>query len=83
MRDAALLRVALASEDRGERKLLAALSDYEKQMIDYGFAAVRASLAQMKRVHATSPVTRFATKAFFQLADKWPWLRKRAIDTGT
>ena len=83
LRDAALLRVALASVHRGERKLLAALSDYEKQMIDYGFAAVRASLAQMKRVHATSPVTRFATKAFFRLADRWPWLRKRAIDTGS
>jgi 2-polyprenyl-6-methoxyphenol hydroxylase-like FAD-dependent oxidoreductase len=83
LRDAALLRGALASADRGERKLLAALSDYEREMIDYGFAAVRASLAQMKRVHATSPFTRFATKAFFWLADRSQWLRKRAIDTGS
>ena len=83
LRDAALLRGALASADRGERKLLAALSDYEREMIDYGFAAVRASLAQMKRVHATSPVTQFATKAFFRLADRSRWLRKWAIDTGS
>jgi 2-polyprenyl-6-methoxyphenol hydroxylase-like FAD-dependent oxidoreductase len=83
LRDAALLREALASADRGERKLLAALSDYEREMIDYGFAAVRASLAQMKRVHATSPFTQFATKAFFRLADRSRWLRKRAIDTGS
>jgi 2-polyprenyl-6-methoxyphenol hydroxylase-like FAD-dependent oxidoreductase len=83
LRDAALLRAALASADRGERELLAALSDYEREMTDYGFAAVRASLAQMKRLHATSPVTRFATKAFFRLADRSQWLRERAIDTGS
>jgi 2-polyprenyl-6-methoxyphenol hydroxylase-like FAD-dependent oxidoreductase len=82
LRDAALLRVTLATVDRGERTLLAALADYEREMIDYGFAAVRASIAQMKRMHATSPVTRFATKAFFRLADMSPWLRKRVIDTG-
>jgi 2-polyprenyl-6-methoxyphenol hydroxylase-like FAD-dependent oxidoreductase len=83
LRDAALLRVTLASVDRGERGLLAALADYEREMIDYGFAAVRASLAQMKRLHATSPVTRFATKTFFRLADMSQWLRKRVIDTGS
>ena len=83
LRDASLLRTALASVDRGERQLLAALSDYERQINDYGFAAVRASLSNMKRLHATSPVTRFATKAFFRLADRSQWLRKRVIDTGS
>jgi len=51
-------------------------------MIGYGFAAVRASLANMKRLHARSPVSRLAARAFFRLADLSPWLRKRAIDTG-
>lgn len=82
LRDAALLRDALVGVGRGERDVLAALADYERQMIGYGFAAVRASLANMNRLHARSPVSRLATRAFFRLADLWPWLRKRAIDTG-
>ena len=82
LRDAVLLRDALVAVGRGERDVLAALADYERDMIDYGFAAVRASLANMKRLHARSPFSRLATRAFFRLADLSPWLRKRAIDTG-
>jgi hypothetical protein len=59
------------------------LADYERQMIGYGFAAVEASLANMTRLHARSPVSRLATKAFFRLADWSPWVRERAIDTGS
>jgi 2-polyprenyl-6-methoxyphenol hydroxylase-like FAD-dependent oxidoreductase len=82
LRDAVLLRDSLAGVVRGERDVLAALADYEREMIGYGFAAVRASLANMKRLHARSPVSRLATKTFFRVADLSPWLRKRAIDTG-
>lgn len=49
LRDAALLARGLAAADRGERALLQAIGDYEAQMIEYGFAAVRASLAELKR----------------------------------
>ena len=82
LRDAVLLRDALAGVGRGERNVVTALAAYEREMIGYGFAAVRASLANMKRLHARSPVTRLATKTFFRLADLSPWLRKRVIDTG-
>lgn len=82
LRDAVLLRDVLVGVDKGERDVLSALADYEREMIGYGFDAVRASLANMKRLHARSPVSRFATKTFFRLADLSPWLRKRAIDTG-
>jgi 2-polyprenyl-6-methoxyphenol hydroxylase-like FAD-dependent oxidoreductase len=82
LRDAVLLRDALAGADMGDRDVLAALADYEREMIGYGFAAVRASLANMKRLHARSPVSRLATKTFFRLADWSPWVRKRAIDKG-
>jgi 2-polyprenyl-6-methoxyphenol hydroxylase-like FAD-dependent oxidoreductase len=82
LRDAVLLRDTLTSASRGERDVLAALADYEREMIGYGFDAVRASLANMKRLHSRSPVSRFATKTFFRLADRSPWLRKRVIDTG-
>ena len=82
LRDAVLLRDALAGVGRGERDIVTALANYEREMIEYGFGAVRASLANMKRLHAKSPVSRLATSAFFRLADLSPWLRKRAIDTG-
>ena len=83
LRDAVLLRDTLVGAGRGERDVLAALAHYEREMIGYGFAAVRASLANMKRLHARSPVSRLATRAFFRLADSSPWLRKRTIDTGS
>jgi 2-polyprenyl-6-methoxyphenol hydroxylase-like FAD-dependent oxidoreductase len=82
LRDAVLLRDALVDVVAGRRDVLIALADYEREMIGYGFAAVRASLANMKRLHARSPVSRLTTRAFFWLADLSPWLRKRAIDTG-
>jgi hypothetical protein len=52
-------------------------------MVDYGFAAVRASLAQMKRLHTTSPIKRFVTKALFRLIDFSPALQRRMLDFDT
>jgi 2-polyprenyl-6-methoxyphenol hydroxylase-like FAD-dependent oxidoreductase len=52
---------------------------YEHEMIDYGFAAVRTSLVQMDRLHARSPLKRFATKALFRLVDRSPMLQKRMV----
>src|SRR6185437_5147961 len=49
LRDAALLTAELAAAARGERTLLQAIGDYERQMTDYGFAAVRASRAELTR----------------------------------
>jgi 2-polyprenyl-6-methoxyphenol hydroxylase-like FAD-dependent oxidoreductase len=83
LRDAALLRDTLRVINADRRALLPALASYERQMIRYGFAAVRASLAQMKRVHTRSPVGRFATKVAFRLLDSWPQLRRRAMDLGS
>lgn len=81
LRDAALLRDTLRDVDAGRRDLLPALSNYERQIVDYGFAAVRASLAQMKRLHTTSPIKRFATKALFRLIDSSPALQRRMLGT--
>ncbi len=44
LRDAQLLGRNLIAAARGEVELVAGIHDYETQMIDYGFAAVRASL---------------------------------------
>jgi hypothetical protein len=67
----------------GRRDLLPALADYEQQMIDYGFAAVRASLAQMKRLHTTSAIKRFATKALFRLLQRRDAASTLSIGTET
>lgn len=79
LRHAALLRDALCHVDDGRLQLLPALAGYEREMIEYGFAAVRASLAQMKRVHAQSPLKRFAIRTVFRALDTWPALRRRVV----
>jgi 2-polyprenyl-6-methoxyphenol hydroxylase-like FAD-dependent oxidoreductase len=43
LRDAALLASELGAAARGEKSPVQAVGDYERQMVDYGFAAVRAS----------------------------------------
>ena len=45
LRDAALLATHLGAAARGEQPLVEAIAEYERQMVDYGFAAVRASRA--------------------------------------
>jgi 2-polyprenyl-6-methoxyphenol hydroxylase-like FAD-dependent oxidoreductase len=77
LRDAALLRDILSDVDKDRRDLLPALSAYEREMSDYGFAAVRASLANMERLHARSPIKRLATKALFRLVNLSPTLKRR------
>jgi hypothetical protein len=44
-------------------------------MIDYGFRAVRASLANMHRFHAESALARGITKALFRVVDVVPPLK--------
>jgi 2-polyprenyl-6-methoxyphenol hydroxylase-like FAD-dependent oxidoreductase len=66
LRDAAALRRALAAVAGGEQDLLPALAAYERDMIDYGFAAVRTSLADMERFHAEGTLARMMTKAVFR-----------------
>jgi 2-polyprenyl-6-methoxyphenol hydroxylase-like FAD-dependent oxidoreductase len=58
LRDAAALRRALAAVNASEKELLPALAAYERDMIDYGFAAVRTSRADMERFHAEGALSR-------------------------
>jgi 2-polyprenyl-6-methoxyphenol hydroxylase-like FAD-dependent oxidoreductase len=66
LRDAAALRQTLAAVKGGTQDLLPALASYERDMIDSGFAAVRMSLADMKRFHAEGALARMMTKAVFR-----------------
>jgi 2-polyprenyl-6-methoxyphenol hydroxylase-like FAD-dependent oxidoreductase len=75
LRDAAALRQALRAVDRGESDLIPALATYEREMVDYGFAAVRDSLRNMERFHAQGRVQRALTKCFFRTIDAVPPLK--------
>ena len=75
LRDAAALRRALVATARGEADLIPALATYEKEMVDYGFRAVRTSLKDMKRFHAQSGLARMFTKAIFRTMDRIPPLQ--------
>lgn len=50
LRDAASLRRALVSADRGEAKLLDAVAAYEEELVAVGFDTVRFSLDQAARL---------------------------------
>jgi 2-polyprenyl-6-methoxyphenol hydroxylase-like FAD-dependent oxidoreductase len=75
LRDAASLRQALCAVQRGEKDLIPALAAYERDMIDYGFDAVRTSLADMERFHAEGLLARAVTKATFRAVDHLPPLK--------
>jgi 2-polyprenyl-6-methoxyphenol hydroxylase-like FAD-dependent oxidoreductase len=75
LRDAMALRRALVAVSRGEADLIKALAAYEQDMIGYGFAAVQASLKNMKRFHAKGTLARSAAKALFRAVDHVPPLK--------
>jgi 2-polyprenyl-6-methoxyphenol hydroxylase-like FAD-dependent oxidoreductase len=76
LRDAAALREALVSIAEGREERTAALAAYERDMIEQGFAAVNASLAEMRRLHARSPVSRFLSRLVFRTVDTVKPLQK-------
>jgi 2-polyprenyl-6-methoxyphenol hydroxylase-like FAD-dependent oxidoreductase len=74
LRDAAALRRALSQVVRGESVLLESLAAYEREMIEYGFRAVRASLANMRMVHSEG-IGRELTKLSFRAMNLFPSLK--------
>jgi 2-polyprenyl-6-methoxyphenol hydroxylase-like FAD-dependent oxidoreductase len=76
LRDAAALRDALVSIAQSREERTAALGAYEREMIEQGFAAVNASLAEMHRLHARSPMSRFLSKLVFRTVDTVKPLQK-------
>ena len=75
LRDAAALRRELVAVDRGEDNLIEALAAYEREMVDYGFRAVRTSLKDMERFHSQSGLARTFTKTVFRTMDLIPPLQ--------
>jgi 2-polyprenyl-6-methoxyphenol hydroxylase-like FAD-dependent oxidoreductase len=75
LRDAAALRQALVAVARRQGDLIEAFAAYERDMIEYGFAAVQTSLNDMKRFHAKGLLARTAVKSLFRAIDLMPTLR--------
>jgi 2-polyprenyl-6-methoxyphenol hydroxylase-like FAD-dependent oxidoreductase len=69
LRDAAALCEALTSVAQSKQPLIPSLAAYEAAMVDCGFAAVEASLDNMRRFHSQSRTSRALTKAVLRLAD--------------
>ena len=61
---------------QGEALLLEALGNYERQMIEHGFRAVRLSLENMQRVHSEGLRRAFA-KFALHLMNVVPVLKER------
>ena len=77
LKDAVQLYRALTAADRGERALLEAIQDYEAQMIDYGFRAVRTSLQAMQQAMPDSPLRLALSRAFLWRVNHLPPLKQR------
>ena len=75
LRDAAALRPALVAVARGQKDPTEALAVYERDMIEYGFAAVRTSRNDMERFHAGGRLARTAVKSLFRTIDYIPPLK--------
>jgi hypothetical protein len=70
---------SLVGVSRGEQALIPALAQYERDMIDYGFHAVRTSLKDMERFHAKSPLALGVTKTLFRTVDRVPLLKSALL----
>jgi salicylate hydroxylase len=79
LRDAALLRTKLAAAANGEGSIEAAIHDYERQMRDYGFAAVRASLQALQQAVGDKGLGFRFAKLFFRAAEAAPPLKRLAF----
>jgi 2-polyprenyl-6-methoxyphenol hydroxylase-like FAD-dependent oxidoreductase len=81
LRDADLLRRQLIAVASGERDLILALHEYEEQMLDYGFAAVKRSLNNARQVGATSRLARGGFRTVLRVVSAVPPLRRLMINS--
>ncbi|MCP3804769.1 FAD-dependent monooxygenase [Allokutzneria sp. A3M-2-11 16] len=76
LRDAQLLCRKLIE---AERPLVERIAEYEAEMTEYGFAAVRASLTAAKQAVSGGRAARLAGRAAFRVLDAVPALKRRAF----
>jgi 2-polyprenyl-6-methoxyphenol hydroxylase-like FAD-dependent oxidoreductase len=76
LRDAATLRRALVAVNRGTAAAVSAIGAYERDMVEYGFRAVRTSEQEMRRLHSERALARGLTKTMFRVLDRLPPLKE-------
>jgi 2-polyprenyl-6-methoxyphenol hydroxylase-like FAD-dependent oxidoreductase len=76
LRDASLLSRSLAAAARGDMPLLQAIGDYETEMRDYGFSAVRTALANERLGLSASHVAQAGMRAWFRLCRAVPAVKR-------
>jgi 2-polyprenyl-6-methoxyphenol hydroxylase-like FAD-dependent oxidoreductase len=80
LRDAELLAGNLARVAEGRVPLLDAIADYEARMREYGFAAVRESLANLRRQQRTeNPLGLAGMKLVLRVLNRIPAAKRRAL----
>jgi len=79
LRDAALLCRNLAAAHRGEKPLLAAIHDYETEMVEYGFAAVRSSKKAMEQAVSDNRFALAMAKVMFRTMNAMPPIKRLAF----
>ena len=76
LKDAVRLRDALVTAQRGETPVLAAIGSYEAGMRDYGFKAVRNSLAAMRQTTGQGPIAMALSRTAFRVIDRLPLVKR-------
>jgi salicylate hydroxylase len=79
LRDAALLARNLIAVARGDRDLLDAIDDYEAQMTDYGFAAVRNSLRTANQFISDNRAGRILFRTLLRFFSAVPPLKRKVF----
>jgi salicylate hydroxylase len=77
LRDADLLRRQLTAVSSGQQPLLPALHEYERQMLRYGFAAVKQSLRNARQAGSANRFARGAFRTVLRTVNAVPPLRRR------
>ena len=81
LRDADVLRDRLSAVASGETELIPALHDYEEQMRDYGFAAVKRSLNNARQAGTANPLGRRVFRTGLRVIAAVPPLRHKMINS--
>jgi 2-polyprenyl-6-methoxyphenol hydroxylase-like FAD-dependent oxidoreductase len=77
--DASLLCKSLVAAQRGEKSLLRAIHDYELEMVEYGFNAVRKSMRALEQAITDKAIAFAVRKTMFRFLNAFPALKRRAF----
>lgn len=77
--DASLLCKNLVAAQHGRKSLLRAIHDYELEMVDYGFNAVRKSMRALEQAITDKAIAFAVRKTMFRFLNAVPALKRRAF----